>query len=237
MNSKKELQVVENKIRRALQYIGDDVYISTKTIQDIFGVKKHSTVIERVRKELDLDAFGVQQDGHQTKESHMVIRGKNEKTYLLNSEEFMQVGMSIRTPLAKLYRKVISKLLHGAIRTLMKNKLTVELNVNNPDWLPYRLGGKEVRLTLTDAIAKVVLIERVKEGKEGDGWAFKLYTNLIYKSLNIEAPAKGVPIRDILTPTQLEDVKKLEAEVAEMILSSTEHYKATYQTIKKKLEA
>ncbi len=233
--TKKQILTTENKIRKALQYIGEDVFISTKTIQDIFGIKKHSTVIERVKKELDLDEKDVDLDGQRLKTKDVTIYGKKFKTYLLNSEEFMQVGMSIRSENAKLYRKIISKLLHASVRTLIENKIIVKMNAEDQHRIPYRIGGIKVRLSLTDAINQTVMIQRAKEGKQGDGWYFKTYTNLAYKTLGVLPPPLGVNYRDIASEKELKELEDMEGKIADMIVSSNEYYKDAYQTIKKQL--
>ncbi len=235
--TKKELVAIEDKMRRALTFIGDDILIPSNVLCEIFGIKKHSTVVNRIEKELsDLkEVFGVHEHGHEIIQSTYSKRGKKEKNYLLSSEGFMQVGLSFRTSNAVVYRRIITKILHESIKVVIKNKLTAELNSNNPDWLPYRIDSKQKRLSLTDAINRTVMIQRAEEGKQGDGWYFKTYTNFIYKILGVLPPPLGVHYRDIATPKQLKELEEMEDKVSKMIIDSDEYYKDTYQTIKKEL--
>ncbi len=237
---KTELVTIESKMRRALQFIGDDVLIPSNVLCEIFGIKKHSTVVNRIEKELsDIEeVFGVHDGGHEIVQSTYFKRGKTEKNYLLTSEGFMQVGLSFRTKNAVVYRKIVTKILHESLKVIMRNKLVVELNSNNPDWLPYRIGGKEKRLSLTDAVNSTVMIQRAKEGKQGDGWYFKSYTNLIYKKLKVLPPPLGVKYRDIATPKQLKELEDVEDKVADMIYKHEKdgiHYKEVYKLIKQEL--
>ncbi|RLF63560.1 MAG: hypothetical protein DRN30_06425, partial [Thermoplasmata archaeon] len=82
---------LESKIVKAISYVGSDVLIPSNVLCEAFGIKKHSTVVNRIEQEMQkLEEFGVHVRGHQIRESLYTKRGKTERNYLLTPEGFMQ---------------------------------------------------------------------------------------------------------------------------------------------------
>ena len=92
---------------------------------------------------------------------------------------------------------------------------------------------------LTDTIKKYVVdYRREVEHKMNDGRFYQHYTNLIYRTLDIELP-RGKNPRDVLDIRKLVKVEDMELKVADLIKEFAEqgiHYKEVYKKIKKKLE-
>jgi phage regulator Rha-like protein len=232
-------EVIEARVKRAFDVIGKEIYLPSQFIaKELLGVE-HKNLLRKIKKEYEkLQHLAAQPRATKYfKESTYQSRGKTETNYLLSEQAVMMIMMSYNNETATMYRYLLTELFYAMKETIIRNRLKVELNASNPDWLPHRIEEKHARLTLTDAIHKHIIPQRMKEGKVSDGWQFKHYTNLIYSILGIEV-GKCVNVKDTLTPKQLQGLEKLEDKVTNLIEVYTEeglHYKEVYKKIKEKL--
>ena len=232
---KKELthDQVEARVKRALNVIGKEIYLPSHFIaKELLGVA-HKSLLRKIRKEIDNLAA---QNGAAKlfKESSYTHRGKTEKNYLLSEQATMIIMMSYNNKTASLYRYYLSEIFYAMKEVIIKNRLTVEFNKRDEEWLKIAANEKQARLTLTDAINKYLIPQRMAEGKTGDGWQYKSYTKLSYKIFGAEN-TDCVIIKDLFTKKQRQDFEALEYEIAALIEKYAKeglHYKEIYKKIR-----
>lgn len=171
--------------------------------------------------------------------SYLARNGEMRKKYFLTERGFFNVCVQYKGDLAEEVRELLIENYIAQRTIVAKNKLLAEVLAEIPQYVNARKESKKVRKTLTDAVNETVVLYRInEENRKGDGWFFKSYTNLIYKSMGLKAPKKGVNTRDTLTQVQLEEISILEDKVTSLMYMHEEngtHYKETYQLIKAEL--
>lgn len=213
-----QLVFIEPNNLKAIPYTTSDV------IAEWAGIKHHAIQQIITKHELDLQEFG--EVAFEMRAALHQSGTKYEKVYHLNEEQATLLGTYLKnTPPVREFKK---KLVRAFF--LMREELLKRRN--------YRSELKPIRKTLT-----ATLQEYIDPSSEGHKWDYKLYTNLIYKTLFGKNAAqlraeRGAPkkanARDYLTSDELERVAELENAVCVLVGMGFDYYQIKDMMAKRK---
>ncbi len=212
--------------------------VQSDKVAKIFG-KAHSMILRKIRGVCDeLVMQNCTTTSYFIPSNYINSKGKDYTRYELTRKGFDLLGLSLTGKEAFKFKLWYIDEFHKKSDVIQKNKQLAYENNENPLWLEFRAEGKEIRTKLTDAIQDYLLPQRVEEGKETSQFVARyitVYTNLIYKLLDIEVPKGTALNRDAMGIRVLMEIERKETQMAmdiEFLAKDGMHYKDIYKRIK-----